>query len=688
MVDKIDPTNQTSVEYGQSLLNRKIEQEEKFAKEDRKDRKINYAFQVLGGIDNLMKDQANRRVMERNNKLELDIIRETAEFNKLQKIYDDQADWRKYEKMGPTAVYGYARQLANNDLTAMYGETIPVDDEIKKDYDKDLKRITDQYYNNYKNNKITMPFETVEEYTAELEALKNKRVPSGILDTILTKTGIRDDSRAALETEISTRRASYEDRLAERKGVKGSSDNLTEEDKARLLRTPTPVTSTEEYQTSVKNGLGQEITAIGIKTKVGNDTKITGFRFPGSDQVVSTIQLYGSTKESAQILYNQAESKIRKMEGMEDATKRQIQSYIFENPEQFPDLKSEMYTHDLVLPRIKAFDSNEEGFKDIAAGVVANIRNNPDHPDYLAVETMTDKQRDALTTGILESAKAINDYGRINEDGTITYLTDTRDIIALATSEQLNGVSFAGRGFRDDVAIYNMVTPRSIPFNNSSPEDGDTGDTLKSKGTVVINKLIESQQFINADYPERRAYVSKVEKLYKTEFDVPSELLNPAPTPVVDDVDASDVSDDRTIDDQLDDLEFIKTAYSPSDIQQELKQGNPVFVGDYRNVSNDPRSSNNTVDVSSMSSDELESYATRGGERAFSRSNILKRQQVRQQLKTLERYADGLLNKNSKPSPRSSVGQALRAFDLGKMSRSEIKEWLSQNTVDSLEPKQ
>tara|TARA_B100001559_G_scaffold12539_1_gene10902 strand:+ start:500 stop:2566 length:2067 start_codon:yes stop_codon:yes gene_type:complete len=688
MVDKIDPTNQTSVEYGQSLLERKIAQDEKFAKEARKDSRINYAFQVLGGVDELIKNRYERNIAERNAGFDQDIIRERAEFNKLQKIYDDQSEWRKYEEMGPTAVYGYARMLANNDLTAMYGETIPVDDQIKKDYDKDLKRITNQYYDNYKNNKITMPFETVEEYTADLQALKNKRVPSGLLDTILTKTGIREDSRAALETEISTRRASYADRLAERKGVKGSPDNLTEEDKARLLRTPDPVTSTEEYQTTVKNGLGQEVTAIGIKTKVGNDTKITGFRFPGSNKVVSTIQLYGSTKQGAEMLYNQAESKIRKMEGMVDATKRQIQNYIFENPQQFPDLKSEMYTHDLVLPRIKAFDSNEEDFKNIAAGAVSNIRKNPDHPNYQAVDIMTDKQRGALATGILESMKAINDYGRINQDGTVTYLTNTSDIVSLATSEQLNGVSFAGRGIRDDVAIYNMVTPRSVPFDNLAPEDGDTDDTLKSKGTVVINKLIESQRFIDSDYSERRAYVNKVEELYKTEFDVPSELLNAPPTPIVDEVGNEDVSDNRTIDDQLDDLEFIKTAYSPSNIQEELEQGNPVFLGDYRNVSNDSRSSNNTVDVSSMSSDELEDYATTGGERAFSRSNIFKRQQVRQQLKTLERYADGVLSKNRKPSPRSSVGKALNEFNLEKMSRSEIKEWLSQNTVDSLAPKQ
>jgi len=182
MANNIDPTNQTSVEYGQSLLARKYKQEEKVAKEARKDRRIAYAMQVLGGVDKLIKDRYTRNIAERNAGFDQDIIRETAEFNRLQKIYDSQAEWRKYEEMGPTAVYGYARQLANTDLTAMYGDpkTLPIDGEIRKDYNRDLKRITEQYHNNYKNNKITMPFETAEEYTADLEALKRKRVPSGL----------------------------------------------------------------------------------------------------------------------------------------------------------------------------------------------------------------------------------------------------------------------------------------------------------------------------------------------------------------------------------------------------------------------------------------------------------------------------------------------------------------------------
>ena len=122
MVDKIDPTNQTSVEYGQSLLERKIAQDEKFAKEARKDSRINYAFQVLGGVDELIKNRYERNIAERNAGFDQDIIRERAEFNKLQKIYDDQSEWRKYEEMGPTAVYGYARMLVFEDCSSFCGQ--------------------------------------------------------------------------------------------------------------------------------------------------------------------------------------------------------------------------------------------------------------------------------------------------------------------------------------------------------------------------------------------------------------------------------------------------------------------------------------------------------------------------------------------------------------------------------------
>jgi hypothetical protein len=94
------------------------------------------------------------------------------------------------------------------------------------------------------------------------------------------------------------------------------------------------------------------------------------------------------------------------------------------------------------------------------------------------------------------------------------------------------------------------------------------------------------------------------------------------------------------------------------------------------------------VNLSTLTEEELEDYSRRGGEEALSKSNLFSRQQIKQRLKTLERYADGILSKNRKPSPNSSVGKALRAFNLENMSLSEIKEWLKENTLDTLAPKQ
>ena len=94
------------------------------------------------------------------------------------------------------------------------------------------------------------------------------------------------------------------------------------------------------------------------------------------------------------------------------------------------------------------------------------------------------------------------------------------------------------------------------------------------------------------------------------------------------------------------------------------------------------------IDLSTLTEEELEEYSRTGGEEALSQSNFFSRQQTKQRLKTLERYADGLLNKNRKPSPNTSVGKALRAFKLENMSRSEIKEWLKENTLETLAPKQ
>ena len=239
MVDKIDPTNQTSVEYGQSLLKRKYEQEEKFAEEARKDRKINYAMQVLSGVDNLIKDRARRNMEERNNELTQQIIREEAEFAKLQKEYNDQAAWR--ESNDP---YAYATKKAKEDLADVWSQRFtagasPLSEIEKTEYKNSVKSLADNYYNKYQENKISaLPFETKEEYTAELRAMLNKQAPSGLLDIALRGVGFRGNKQEELATKIGNVQKTYEDSLRDRPGVKGEAVELSDEAKLALIQSP------------------------------------------------------------------------------------------------------------------------------------------------------------------------------------------------------------------------------------------------------------------------------------------------------------------------------------------------------------------------------------------------------------------------------------------------------------------
>lgn len=597
MVDNVDPKNQTSVEYGESLLKRKVKQDEKFAKAVQKDSNINYAFQVLGGVDTLIKDRYERNVADRNAGFDQDIIRETAEFNRLQKIYDEQAEYRN-----AISPYGLAQQKANAELVSKFGsidgiKNLPLDNQTRIDFDKAQKELANFHYDKYINNKITMPYDTAEEYTAELQALKNKRVPAGLLDSVLRVTGLRKkDARSALDLEMSTTRTSYADKLAERKGVKGSVDNLTDEMKAAYLGAPSPSPdiTTEEF-VKIPNGRGEDISLIAVTTTdaLGN-TEITGAR-SATGEVIPMSQFIGVTKKQAQESLIEATTKILLMEGNKDLTPRGVQKYIYDNPKEFPNLAVHMKVHGLHLPRIKAFDSKDtKQLESLSAGLVGNLQKDPVYGEYY--DAMNGDQVQSLQGGILQSIEWYNDYGIKGRDGQIVYL-ESADILKIAQAEQLQGLKYPNiKDYTGDALVtYEMVQPGSLStsikdksdaffvekedgsfestapkngktppqFENLQPEENDTADTLKSKGTHIINKLVASPEFDNASFAERRSYVEKIEEKYGTEFDVPYNLLNPSATPMVEEVDISEPST-PTIAEQVENLRTDGTEKDPT----------------------------------------------------------------------------------------------------------------------------
>ena len=326
MVDKIDPTNQTSVEYGQSLLNRKVEQEEKFAKAAQKDRKLNYAFQVLGGVDNLIKDQARRRVLERNNKLEQDIIREEAEFNKLQKRI-------RITNSLENIVFSeaYAGELARKELEGIWGKRIEagnLNTVETQEYNKSLKDLSEFHLNRYKENRVSaLPFDTKEEYTADLRAQLNKEVPSGLLDIALRGVGFRGNKQEELDATINAVRKTYDDRLRDRPGIKGTFKELAPEVKAALLVAPKQDLSSKKSTMSTKDKNGRDQTVIKVETlnpETGNmDITFEDVKFNKLDnRIVDDVPTLPYFKDDLM----RAEEKYRKV--FPNAQKAQIHSAI------------------------------------------------------------------------------------------------------------------------------------------------------------------------------------------------------------------------------------------------------------------------------------------------------------------------------------------------------------------------
>jgi len=769
MVDKIDPSNQTSVEYGQSLLERKFEVAEREAKDAKKDRKINYAMQVLGGVDNLIKDRYARNVAERNAGLDQDIIRERAEFNRLQKIYDEQAEYRK-----ASSPYALAQQKATAELLPKYGDiaNLPLDSQTRIDYNKAQKELTNVHYDRYINNKITMPYDTAEEYTAELEALKNKRVPSGLLDSVLRKTGLRKkDARGALDLEMSTKRGLYADKLAERKSVKGGIDDLTDEMKAAYLGAPLPSPDvTTEKLTTIKNGRGDDVTVTAVSTKdaLGN-TEITGVRGLNG-KVIPISQFVGVTKKQAEDSFDEAKTKILLMEGNEDLTPRGIQKYIYDNPKEFPNLAVHMKVHDLHLPRIKAFDSKDtEQLKYIAGGVVGNLEKDAVYGKYY--KAMNTDQLRYLQGGILQSIEWYNTYGVKGKDGQIIDLK-AAEILQMAQAEQLQGLKdIQTSRFGDPLVTYEMVQPGSLStsfedksdaffvekedgsFESTAPKDGqnppqfedlqpkeeDTADTLRSKGTHIINKLVASPEFDNASFAERRSYVEKIKKTYGTEFDVPYNLLNPSATPMVDEVDdvaeqvaalrgerpegvqleltgdedfdavrAADemllADEGPTIQDAQDFLNPSRPEFKELTREEEKQQSTEQRARDKKeNEERRARDKKERDDRIASNKKEMAYRLSPEGKKEIKIAREKREKEIleeygltpeklydnlidpdRHDLTRIQSYVDGRLSKNRKiGSTKGIVGKVLKKYELENMTRPEIKEWLGENS-DSL----
>ena len=774
MVDRIDPTNQTSVEYGQSLLDRKIAQEEKFAKEARKDNRINYAFQVLGGVDDLIKDRARRNVMEQNNQLTQDIIREEAEFNKLQKEFEDQAPWR-----ASNDPYGYATQLAKGDLADVWGQRLaagasPLSEDEKTEYQNSVKALADNYYNKYQENKISaLPFETKEEYTADLRAQLNKEAPSGLLDIALRGLGFRGNKQEELKTKISNVRTTYEDRLRDRPNVKGSVDNLSEEAKLALIQVPKQdLTPTRKRVQINTKGTARDV--IEIQDKVTGEFTFTDlFGEPLSKTDLGMQPSKSYTTNAA----NDIALKYQKDFGPSQIATIHSAIATPNNPHYNLEIADALKFHGLFEYTFnvdakatvlnKQFDDEMsktvEPFKDEKVLEKQTAAKIPEALAYQLSQTSSDQNYNIFKTRVVEDALKIQREGVRDSQGILQPVKEMHayDASFLYHSQRIKPVT-RGAGWFDGKkrTVYEFTyeempsgifdSPQAPPVNRA--EDG------KPDSTEQVNRdtdeLIKSEEFQTKSPTEQKQILQNAAD---QGADINPDLLRPDGTqkdttgflgPIKNNVTGKIMSEvtmgvgpegsqklipilvPTLTNEEIEILQNMELEGNVANIPQSIKdkavrhaqereeKGLSPFYGggnlgerpegvqleltgdesiptqDLQNFVNEEKEmlsssrQQTPIDLSTLTEEELEEYSRTGGEEALSQSNFFSRQQTKQRLTTLERYADGILNKNRKPSPNSSVGKALRAFNLENMSRSEIKEWLKENTLDTLAPKQ
>tara|TARA_R110002020_G_scaffold427551_1_gene636967 strand:- start:299 stop:2884 length:2586 start_codon:yes stop_codon:yes gene_type:complete len=553
MVDKIDPTNQTSVEYGQSLLERKYQKEAEFAEGARKDRKINYAMQVLGGVDSLIKDRARRNMEERNNELTQQIIREEAEFNKLQKEYNDQAAWR--ESNDP---YAYATKKAKEDLAevwklrlneGLYGD-------VEKEYQNSVIALADNYYNKYQENKISaLPFETKEEYTAELRAMLNKQAPSGLLDIALRGVGFRGNKQEELATKIGDVQDTYKDSLRDRPGVKGEAVELSDEAKLALIQSPKQPSS--------------KVSEIKVK---GKDTTVNRITDPETGEVTYTDIFGKKLTELDDLNIPLTRDEINRK--LVDITKRYNARYgqsqtatihsAIDNPNSpYYDLRlaDELRLNGLFINTFNV-DTKSLTLKGQIKDDISTIDKEGQFNNEKILEKQTTlKNRYALTyqllknggtqemydnflTRVADDAIRIQQRGIVNENGILQPVEEAEALrlshqhhAAQGITKQSKSAGLLGRK-TEEFYVYNYQPLNINQFDSEVPVQINRDKEGKPDSPEQINRdteeVINSEEFQSKTPKEQKAILQNAKE---QGADINPEILGP-PRPTIDEVDA------------------------------------------------------------------------------------------------------------------------------------------------------
>ena len=515
MVDKINPDTMTSSQYGEALLQRKAKRQEEQYKRERKDAKIGYAMQVLGGIDTIMTNRAREQMFERDRQLDHLIVKEKAEYQRLQKEFDAQQGFRDAIENG-NGTQHHAYSLAQQELDKL-GKYSGVDwtkidrsSEFAKEYEKHVQRIGDQKLAAYNKNRVSMPASTEEEYLSALTALKGQKVNGGLLNFVAEKVGWRDPQElASIDTLASNYRG---DLLTDQRG-KG----VTSQTAADLNLFNRAQGDLRQKSTYKVRGQGKNTYMVRIDQD-GNEMPIPLDQVPMKGSVSMT--LFPRDSEDIQ----------------EDVTSFMIKYPSATPPNEIykalensnPNLYREAFNLGIIPPSESRFNTQEK--KNTISSYLTK-------GEFVTEEkanqfkSMPEGQVPFLIDQIIRNADEYSKNGYIDVNGVLNQVTD-EDAINLAIKNQLKGITYSEQegflGIGEDIATYDARPNQEYKLEATTTKRIVTGKPTTPQEAQRFFDLPKSQEeFKLRSIPERLEIVKYYEEKYDMTLDVDPELLEP-----------------------------------------------------------------------------------------------------------------------------------------------------------------
>ena len=515
MVDKINPDTMTSSQYGEALLQRKAKRQEEQYKRERKDAKIGYAMQVLGGIDTIMTNRARETMLDRDRQLDHLIVKEKAEYKRLQKEFDAQQGFRDAIENGNGAQH-HAYSLAQQELDQL-GKYSGVDwtkidrnSEFAKEYEKHVQRIGDQKLAAYNKNRVSMPASTEEEYISPLTALKGQKVNGGLLNFVAEKVGWRDPQElASIDTLASNYRG---DLLTDQRGKGVTSQTAAD------LNLFNPAQGNLRQKSTYKvRGQGKNTYMVRIDQD-GNEMPIPLDQVPMKGSVSMT--LFPRDSQDVQ----------------EDLTSFMMKYPNAASPDEIykvlatsnPNLYREAFNLGLIPPSKSRFNTQEK--KNTISSYLTKGEFVTEEKAK-QFESMPEGQVPFLIDQIIRNADEYSKNGYIDVNGVLNQVTD-EDAINLAIKNQLKGITWSEQegflGIGEDIATYDARPNQEHKLEATKVEQISKGKLSNPQEVQRFFDLPKSQEeFKKLSIPERLEVIKKYEEDFDMTLDVDPSLLEP-----------------------------------------------------------------------------------------------------------------------------------------------------------------